>query len=402
MTKGSTKVGLLGAIALVVANMIGTGIFTSLGFQLEGVTSVFPIMLLWFIGGLTAFCGAVSYRQLIRYFPDSGGETYFVSQLYGKQASYLTGVITLIFGFSAPIALSALAFANYLIPTTLCNAAIVASALVIGISVMHSIDIRTSSRLQAISSGFKVVVLLIFIGFGVSAGNPGAVRIQPSERDMDAIFTVPYMLSLMYVHYAFSGWNASVYIFREIKQDTILYRSLFLSVALVTVLYMLLNYVFLTSSGIAQLKGVVEVGEVAAKNIFGSTVGRAFSVVIALLLVSGISAMVWAGSRVSMKVEELFKGTISLVEIPRKHIVIQALVSILFIWIVNFETILALTSVVLSLCSVSVVLGLFIHDKRQGDRADLSLFVKICAIGYCLVISTSNLYLFYAAVVAYV
>lgn len=112
--------------------------------------------------------------------------------------------------------------------------------------------------------------------------------------------------------------------------------------------------------------------------------------------------MVWAGSRVSMKVEELFKGTISAVDIPRKHIVIQALVSILFIWIVNFETILALTSVILSLCSVSVVLGLFIHDKRQGDRAELSLFVKICAIGYCLVISTSNLYLFYAAVIAYI
>lgn len=397
MIKKQEKVGLMGSISLIVANMVGTGVFTSLGFQLKGVTSAFPIMLLWFIGGVTAFCGAVSYRQLIRYFPDSGGETYFVSQLYGRKASYLTGIISLIFGFAAPIALSALAFANYMFSNSSPDKTMVASILVIGISMAHSVNIGTSTILQSVSSVFKILILVGFICCGLWIGNRSGIATLPHKQDLETIFSVPYMLSFIYVHYAYSGWNASIYIFREIRQEAVLYRSLFLSVTIVTLLYLLLNFVFLTSSGIQELQGVVQVGEVAAKNILGNKFGALFSYLIALLLVSGISAMVWAGSRVSMKMEELLKGSLLPQEVPRKHIVILACISLLFIWIASFELILAITSVILSLCSVAVVFGLFIQDKRLGNPSSLSRFVKICAISYCLVIGLSNTYLFYSA-----
>lgn len=399
MTKSSRKVGFTGSASLIVANMVGTGIFTSLGFQLEGIESVTPIMLLWFIGGLTAFLGAVSYGQLIKYFPDSGGETYFVSQLYGKKASYLTGIITLIFGFAAPIALSALAFADYLYQNTASDGRILATSVVIVISIVHSFNITISTIFQSATSIIKIFVLIIFICAGLYIGNQSGVLIKPKAKDMESIFSMPFMLSFMYVHYAYSGWNASIYIFREIKQDTTLYRSLFLSVTLVTILYMLLNFVFLTSSGVEQLKGVIDVGKVAANNIFGNNLGKAFSLIIAFLLVSGISAMIWAGSRVSMKLEELFNGIISNHEIPRKHIIIQMVISIVFIWTARFQTILTITTVILSLCSVAVVTGIFIHSTRLGVTKTLTFSTKICAIFYCLIIGICNLCLLYFAVI---
>lgn len=396
MMNRQEKVGLFGSISLIVSNMVGTGVFTSLGFQLQGVTSAFPILLLWFIGGLTAFFGAVSYRQLVRYFPDSGGETYFVSQLYGQKASYLTGMITLIFGFAAPIALSALAFANYIFADHLPYVSTVASILVIMVSMAHAVDIRTSTIFQSLASLFKILVLVAFICCGLWAGNRSGVTIAPQKEDMTTIFSIPYMLSFMYVHYAYSGWNASVYIFREIRHETVLYRSLFWAVTIVTLLYMLLNFVFLTSSGIAELQGIVEVGEVAAKNIFGNRFGKIFSYVIALLLVSSISAMVWSGSRVSMKMEEISSGSVTAQGVPRKHLLILALVSLIFIWIASFELILAMTSVILSMCSVAVVAGIFIQDSRLGIPGNLSCFVKLSAASYCLIIGLSNVYILYS------
>ena len=150
-------------IAIIVANMVGTGVFTSLGFQLLGIQSYFVLMMLWFIGGLTALCGALTYAELGANLPRSGGEYNFLGRLYHPCAGFISGWVSATVGFAAPVALASMTFAAYLsavfpeIPRTLS-----ACSLLAILTVIHCVSRQTSGKFQQTFTALKVALILIF------------------------------------------------------------------------------------------------------------------------------------------------------------------------------------------------------------------------------------------------
>ncbi len=217
-TTGQHRISLWTATALVVANMVGTGVFTSLGFQVATIPTAFPVLLLWTIGGIVALCGALCYGELAAALPRSGGEYHFLSRIFHPALGFMSGWLSVTMGFAAPTALAAMAFGTYLhgvfpgVP-----ALPISLALVWVASAVHLTSVRGGSRFQNGFTGLKLglVLALIVAGFLVSAA-PQAVAFRPVPGDFERVFSAPFAVSLVFVMYAYSGWNAATYIVHEI------------------------------------------------------------------------------------------------------------------------------------------------------------------------------------------
>lgn len=365
------KIGARSATALVIANMIGTGVFTSLGFQLADTTNTVSILLLWCLGGAIALAGAFSYAELGAAFRRSGGEYHYLSQLYHPLVGYLSGWVSLTVGFAAPVALAAMAMAAYLAKSVPVSTTGMATAVIVLVTVIHSVSIRRSSRFQLATTALKVLLILGFVALGLVLPPAVSNALDWSASWQQEIMLPAFAVSLVYVTYAYSGWNAAAYIVDEIRQPARnLPRALILGTLLVTVLYVLLQGVFLRQAGLAELTGKVEVGQVVATQLFGRTGGDWVSLAIALFLVSSISAMVWVGPRVSLVMAEDHRFWQFLRQQNRHGIPVRALwfqsgLSILLVWTGTFEEVLLYCGFILQLFAMLAVLGTFLLRRKQ-------------------------------------
>ncbi len=361
------------AAAVVIANMVGTGVFTSLGFQLLEIRSPFVLLLLWVVGGLTALCGALSYAELGAALPRSGGEYNFLSRIYHPAAGFISGWVSATVGFAAPTALAALTFGSYfssvfpaLSPTWL------ASGLIIVLTGVHCVSHRSSGDAQSL---LTVLKLLLIIGFSVLAlslaDNPEPVSFLPSAGDAALATSGAFAVALIYVNYAYSGWNAATYISGELENpQTALPRVLVGSTALVALSYLLLNYVFLYTTPMDAMAGKVEIGFIAAGYIFGGVGAWVMGLLLALLLTSTVSAMILAGPRVLHTIGQDFVLFRRLSKenkdgIPVAAILLQSTVALVFLWSSSFESILVLSGATMGLNTFFTVLGLFVLRWRQ-------------------------------------
>ena len=295
------------ASAIAVADMVGIGVFTSLGFQLVDITSAFSIIVLWVVGGVVALCGALSYGELAAALPRSGGEYNFLSRIYRPAIGFMAGWLSATVGFAAPIALAAIAFGAYFNGV----APGIASPLWLGIGavwiigLVHLTGVRHSSRFQNISTIAKVVLIVAFIVAGFATGNPEPIFFAPSSIDLHHITSAPFAIGLVFVMYSYSGWNAQTYIMGEIHDPKCTVpRSLFIATFIVLLLYLGLNIVFLYTTPMEKMAGQIEVALVAGKHIFGENGGRIVGALICAGLVSTISAMTWIGPRVTKAMGE--------------------------------------------------------------------------------------------------
>ena len=363
------KIGFKTATTLVIANMIGTGVFTSLGFQVKGLPSGPLLIFLWFCGGILALCGGLSYIQLAKRYPGSGGEYHYIKSAYHPVFSYFAGATSVFAGFAAPVALATMALSSYMaqvlpnIPVKTCSLLVITA-----ITLVHCFSIHLSKRFQFISTTLKLLLIAIFIGYGLWSSAEGS-HFTFETVDLKLISSNGFASSLIYVSFAYSGWNACVYVFNEIKNPEInIKKAILTGTIIVTVLYMLLNYVFLKTVPMSELDGVVEVGAKSATAIFGNAGGKIMAGIISLLLISSISAMVWTGSRVVSKISsELLKARSDqrIGEIPLSSLLIQYLVTVILILTNSFEKILMYTSIVLMLSSCLAVAALFKKAKRS-------------------------------------
>jgi APA family basic amino acid/polyamine antiporter len=330
MTPPRRQLGLLIAAAIVIANMIGTGVFTSTGFQAASLHDPWTILLAWVVGGVLALCGAAAYAELGAMMPRAGGEYVYLREAYHPAIGFMSGWVSLTAGFSAPIAVAALAFAGYvskLVPVlqsqdtwaalsltigehhladvTIGAQQIVAIALILVITALHAFDTRLGGWVQAAFTATKVLLIVCFVGAGLLVGHGDWSHLAPQHGGLVNLGTREFAITLMYVSFAYSGWNAAAYIAGEIdKPEKTLPRALFLGTGLVMALYLLINLVFFYAVPSGVLAGrdgsgpVLEVGDIAARSLFGDTAGRLVTSVIALALVSAVSAMVMAGPRV--------------------------------------------------------------------------------------------------------
>lgn len=355
-------------IAIIIANMVGTGVFTSLGFQLAGIQSYFVLMMLWFIGGLTALCGALSYAELGANLPRSGGEYNFLGRLYHPCAGFVSGWVSATVGFAAPVALASMTFAAYLsavfpdIPRTLS-----ALLLLVTLTLIHCFSRQASSQFQQIFTVLKVALILIFCFVVFSWGSsPQNISLIPNLDDKEIMFSGVFAISLIYVNYAYTGWNAVTYITSELDEpQRNLSTVLTVATVLVTFIYLLLNFTFLNAAPIHTLEGELEIGVIVANYALGEQAGKAMGAMLAVLLVSTVSAMTMAGPRVLQVIGEDFKPFRALSKvnthgIPTNAIFFQSSLAFIFIISSTFESVLVFSSFVLGINTFFTVVGVFI------------------------------------------
>jgi APA family basic amino acid/polyamine antiporter len=366
-------------IAIVIANMIGTGVFTSLGFQLFELRSGFVLLLLWAIGGIIAVCGAMTYAELGAALPRSGGEYNFLTRIYHPAAGFVSGWVSATIGFAAPTALAAITFAAYATSIMPGEAdpwlrKLLACGLVILMMIIHSGRRRNSGGMQVIFTILKVVVIVTFCFAALFAVDTTQdVQFLPSSGDGVLVTSGAFAVSLIYVSYAYTGWNAATYLSGELENpQRTLPWILITGTSIVMVLYIALNYVFLKVAPMDAMTGQVEIGVIAAKAAFGDLGGRFTGLILALLLVSTVSAMTIAGPRVLQVVGEDFRGLSFLARtnadgIPSTAIFLQSALTLLFVLTSSFESILIFAGFTLALNSFATVMGIFVLRIRQPN-----------------------------------
>jgi APA family basic amino acid/polyamine antiporter len=365
-------VGLTACAALVVANMIGTGIFTSLGFQLAEIPSHPAIMLLWVLGGILALSGALSYAELSAALPRSGGEYHFLGRIYHPSIGFMAGVVSVIVGFAAPVALSAMAFGTYLQGVFPAVQPLTASlSVVVIVTLFHLRDLKLSSVFQIFFTILKIA-LVVFLAISL-LGAPAA-PVAPAEPWTAYVLTAPFAVSLMFVLYAYSGWNAATYILGEVRDPSrVIPRALTAGTLLVMILYLALNYAFLHAAPAERMAGQINVAQIAAESAFGEGGGRIVAAVISLGLVSAISAMIWAGPRVAMVIGEDYPRFFGWMEsrtaagIPVPAILMQSALTLVLLFTSTFEQVLVYTQFALLACSFLTVLGVMVLRATQPD-----------------------------------
>jgi len=356
--------------------MVGTGVYTSLGFQLNDLDSGFSILCLWTLGGLISLCGALSYAELAAAIPRSGGEYTYLSEIYHPALGFMAGFVSLFAGFAAPIALSSMAFGRYL-HATIPSCQIMPSSLaaVFLISLIHLRSLKVSSLLQNGMTSVKFSLVGLFVAVGIWSAvkhNSSLEMILPVKGSLSELLRPSSGIALLFVLYAYSGWNASSYLAGEVhdRQKTV-GLSLILGTMAVTLFYVAINAVFLTAAPASELRGVLNVGSVAATHLIGPTGGKLMSGIISLGLLASISAMVWAGPRITQRIGEDYRFFRILAHtttggIPRRAILLQLLLVLALINMGSFESVLVCAQVPLLICLMLGVAGVIVLRKKGG------------------------------------
>ena len=372
--------------------MVGTGIFTTSGFIIEELGNPQTMLLCWLVGGIFALCGALCYGELGAMFPRAGGEYVFLRESFGKAMGFLSGWISLIVGFSAPIAAASVAIATYFfraVPVpfsqelatpfsglkiiTISPTTLLAAAIIIIFSLIHYHSLFLGSRVQNGLTIFKIGLIVVFVVCGLFLGD-GSTDNFSEGLDMSTVFQDKFAISLIFISFAYSGWNAAAYLGGEIKKPSRnIPLALFAGTFLVICLYLLLNVVYIYALPAKEMSGVLEVGAQSAVSLFGNDVSKYFSGAIAIGLLSVLSAMIMAGPRVYYAMAkdgiffELFGRVNRLHRTPAYAIFLQAGIAIVMVITASFDKLLIYIGFTLSLCAMLTVVGMIRLRINQPD-----------------------------------
>ncbi len=376
MQQPKKKASLYTAISIVIANMIGTGVFTSVGFQLGSVQNTWSILLLWIFGGIMALFGAFAYAELGTHFKESGGDYIYLSRVFYPVVGYLSAWAGLTVGFSAPVALAAIAFIKYLAPFGAGNNEWIAIAIIFFIGIMHSFSIKHSSRFQNFTTIIKVVFIVVLIIIAMVLPGTQNNALDFSNSWYTELLKPGFAVSMVYVSFAYTGWNAAAYIADEIdKPLRNLPRALILSTLFVSVVYVLFQYALLKHASYTQLVNKEEVTYISFGNLLGETGGKWVSVFIAIQLIATISSYLWVGPRVTQamaKEHKLWKplSKTNKHNIPVAAIWLHVAISIVLVLSGSFEKVLLYAGFVLQfMASLTVAASLFLRSKTPGSFA---------------------------------
>src|SRR5207237_1350046 len=369
-------VGFFTACGIVIANIIGTGVFSSLGFQGSDIHSGFALLMLWIVGGIAALCGALCYGELSAALPRSGGEYHFLSEIYHPALGFMAGFISATVGFAAPIALAAMAFGKYFRSVFNFGSPILLSFVTVWIvALFHFGNIRLGSAFQNVWTLVKLLLIAALIGAGLLIEEKQPITFLPHAADTMAIFSGAFAVALVYMIYSYSGWNASSYIIGEVKNpERNVPRSLLVGTTIVMAAYVLLNAVFLATAPQDEMRGQLEVGLIAGKHIFGENGGRIVGAVICLGLISAISSMTWIGPRVTMSMGEdhwllRFLGRKNAEGVPANAVLVQLLIVNLLLLTRSFELVVIYIQFALLLCSLLTVIGVVVLRMARPEIA---------------------------------
>jgi len=390
------------AILLIVASMIGAGVFTTTGFLVRDLGSTTAVLIAWGLGGLTALCGALAYAELAAALPHNGGEYSLLSRIYHPGVGFIAGWVSLIVGFSAPMAAAAIAFGEYLgrlfpslDPTASGLTAILALAL------LHGLRVRLGGLVQNVVTAATILLIVAFILGGLAFGDYSRLTAVTDPKTLSALASPAFAVGLVYVSFAYSGWNAAAYIAGEVAEPSrSIPRALVKGTLLVTGLYLGLNLVFLVGAPASELAGQVEVGYIAAEHLFHAPLVTAgLTLIVALGLLTTVSALMMAGPRVYEALgadyprlrhlaQRLTQGTdnaiAEIAEIdsglspaaaeatsaaggrgPATAIALQAVIAAAMMLTATFSDLLTYMGITLALSSGLTVAGVFVLRRRE-------------------------------------
>lgn len=398
MSYATSKISWKTAAGLVISSMIGTGVFTSLGFQLLEVQNTWSILLLWTLGGVMALVGAFTYAELGTHFRKTGGDYIFLSEAIHPAVGYLYAWVSLTVGFSAPIAIAAMAMNGYLSPI-LGNTIYPGLFFLLAVPVAHIFSVSRSAHFQDVLTLIKIafVILLIILGFGYSSSAEVSSFDFSSSWQKEVIMP-GFAVSLIYVFYAYTGWNSAAYIIEEVDHpEKNLPKALIWATFSVMVVYLLLQMVFLRHASIAQLIGKVEVADIAFGNLFGATGALWVSFFIGIQLIATISGYAWIGPRITYAMAKDFKlwkplAKVNTNGIPVRSILLNTGISLILFLSGSFEQIMLYAGFVLQLMGTITVYSSLRIKKEIGFKSPFKPWLQY---SYIIFSSGVMIYLFW-------
>lgn len=401
------QLGIVSATALVVSNMIGTGIFTTSGFLAGDLGAPSLVLIIWVVGAMFALFGAFCYSELGVNFPSSGGEYVYLTQAYGPTWGFMTGWASFFAGFSAPIAAAALAFSDYMgyfFPAVkqanaqftigsgtwslkVGGAQFLASALIAVFTALNCFGVSRVAKIQNVLTVIKVLVVVAFIALGFLVGTGSFAHFSmPAQRTSTAPLFNQFAISLFWIYVSYSGWNAATYVAEELRRpERTLPIALTFGTALVAALYVGLNLVFIYATPLETMKGVVAVGSLAASHLFGPETAGLFSALMALSLLATVNAMVTIGPRVyyAMAKNGAFLASAAKVD-SRWHTPVFAIVCqgvcAMLMTLTPFPQLVIYIGFVLNFFAVMSVISLFLLRRRPGWQK-----LKVVSFGWPII-----------------
>jgi APA family basic amino acid/polyamine antiporter len=378
------------AAGIVVANMIGTGVFTSLGFQLAVVQNTWTILLLWTFGGIMALLGALVYAELGTHFRRTGGDYIFLSETIHPLVGYLYAWVSLVVGFSAPISIAAMAMNNYLSPVV-GETQLPGLIFLVLIPAVHIFSVSSSAKFQNGMTILKIIFVLALIGLGVAFGsNIESPALNFSDSWKEEILLPGFAVSLIYVFYAYTGWNSAAYIIEEVDQPRKnLPKALIGATLLVMVIYVLLQLVLLKHASISQLSGQVQVADIAFGNLFGPNGALWVSLFIGIQLIATISGYAWVGPRVTYAMAKdytLWKplAKVNAKNIPVRAIILNTCISLVLFVTGSFEQIMLYAGFILQLMSTVTVYSSLKIKKQEGFKTPFKPLPQLIYLGFSI------------------
>jgi APA family basic amino acid/polyamine antiporter len=352
--------------------MIGTGVFTSVGYQVGPLPSGFAILFLWALGGLVALCGAFTYAEIAARFKRSGGEYYYLSEIYHPALGFAAGWISLLVGFAGAISAVAIAIGEYAHELVGIPVKVIAVIAIVLVTIIHWFGVKAGGLAQNILTTLKLSLIGVFCitPFFVSNVSFSEISFLPKTGDAELIFSAGFAVSLVYVVYAYSGWNAAAYIAGNLENpEKNLPRSLILGTLVVVTVYVLLNATFLHVASFTELEGKNDIGNVVAFKLFGTTIGSVFAAMFSTALLSTLSAMTIAGPRVLEVMGEDYPkikniSATNRYDMPYMALLVQGTWSIFLVMVSSFKEIIHYIAVSLSVFTLLTVLGVFIVRKK--------------------------------------
>ena len=369
---GKDSISLPSAVSLVVTSMIGVGVFTSVGFQLVDLPSGFPIIMLWVAGGIVSLCGALCYSELVAMLPQSGGEYHILREAYHPIAGFLAGWISVTAGFAAPIAGISMVFGKYVhsLGFTAVDSNSTAAALVLIIALIHFGTLRFTGGFLTLMTGLKVLLILAFLA-GAVFTKPGGPSLAPKAGDLAMIGSADFASSLVFVMFAYLGWNGAAYVAGEVRNpQRVVPLAFLIGIVFVMALYVGLNAVFLRTTPWDAMRGELDAGLVAARAIFGESGGWIMGALISFGIISTVAGFTWSGSRVAQRMGQDFRGLDFLARVngngaPVLALIAQTALALVMLCSGKYDQVINYLMSQLILCSVLAVIAVAVLRRTR-------------------------------------
>lgn len=420
MSPAKRPFGFWSTTFLVVANMIGAGVFTTSGFSFADLGDRQFVLLAWFCGGFIALCGAYSYGQLAQRIAESGGEYLFLSRMVHPAIGFVAGWVSLFAGFTGAIAFAATVFEAYALPDAIRpewyqpGMLGIASILVFGC--LHALVLRVGLGAQNFVVIAKICLLCAFIGFAIRYFPSGWEGMQMTTEPVG--FSISKMAgTLVWISLSFSGFNAAIYISGEVRNPKLTVpRALLTGTLLVTLFYLLLNFVFLYGPSPDAVKGEADIAAIAAEAIGGERLAILIRVIVSVATLSSVSSMLIAGPRVyaQMAKDGVFPGWFRVsnrgdLDVPVKAIWLQVVLACLMVYFTQIRGLLDYLGFTLSVSAALTVACIFWTQREKETSkgrsfailvASIYVFVTLGLAGLSLYNQTAQLYGFMLTIVS--